>query len=145
MIVSSALLCLALNVYHESRNQIIPGQYAVALVTLNRAQGDPRRVCVETFKPRQFSWTNASVTKVKGGWRVGQALVPKDHDAWVRAKRIAEVTLQGRMPDITNGSTFFHTKKVRPEWRLAMLPTKTIGDHRFYADPRQSAVTVSLQ
>ena len=28
--------CLALNVYHEARNQTIDGQYAVAHVTMNR-------------------------------------------------------------------------------------------------------------
>ena len=30
--------CLALNIYHESRNQPLAGQMAVALVTLNRVR-----------------------------------------------------------------------------------------------------------
>jgi hypothetical protein len=30
------LICLAMNIYHEARNQSIAGQMAVALVTINR-------------------------------------------------------------------------------------------------------------
>lgn len=36
--IKTALLCLALTIFHESRGEPIEGQYAVAEVVLNRAE-----------------------------------------------------------------------------------------------------------
>lgn len=145
MIVSSALLCLALNVYHEARSEPVMGQYAVAMVTVNRAGRDEGRVCAEVFKPFQFSWANSRVTKVKGGWLIPQSLRPFESDAWDKALRIATVTLDGRMLDVTLGSTYYHTQAVQPAWRRAFEITRKIGAHVFYRDPRrQSSLTAHL-
>jgi N-acetylmuramoyl-L-alanine amidase len=134
MILSTALACMAFNVYQEARNQSIPGQYAVALVTLNRAGHDEGKVCQEVFRPYQFSWTNdAGVVKTKAGWDVPQRLSPKEEHAWWVANRVALMTLTGRMSDITAGSTYYHTTAVAPSWRLAMKATIKIGAHKFYA------------
>jgi N-acetylmuramoyl-L-alanine amidase len=133
VILATALACLAMNVYQEARSESIPGQYAVALVTLNRAGGDQAKVCAEVFKPYQFSWTNVGVPRIKGGWVLPAALQPREAHAWWVANRVALMTLTGMMPDFTDGSTFYHEKGVRPAWRLAMQPTKAIGAHRFYA------------
>lgn len=135
VIVSSALLCLAINIYAESRGEPVMGQYAVAMVTLNRAGHDQRRVCAEVFKPKQFSWANQGVTKVKGGWRLSPALMPRDDHAWWLAQRIAQQSLAGKMPDFTRGATFYHAVYVRPRWRLAMVQVKQVGNHRFYTLP----------
>jgi spore germination cell wall hydrolase CwlJ-like protein len=139
MLVSTALACLALNVYHESRNQTIPGQYAVALVTVNRAELDNDKVCTEVFKPHQFSWTNA-VVRTKQGWVIPAGLMPREEHAWWVANRVALMTINGRMYDFTGGSKFYHATWVRPAWRLAMVATKKIGDHRFYR-PNDSVIT----
>lgn len=135
MIVSTALLCLAVNLYHEARGEPIMGQYAVAMVTLNRAEHDKRRVCTEVFKPKQFSWANEGVTRVKGGWRLSSALTPRDAHAWWVAKRIAKTSMAGKMPDFTRGATFYHAKQVKPYWRLVMVQVKQIGNHKFYKQP----------
>jgi N-acetylmuramoyl-L-alanine amidase len=135
MIVSTALLCLSLNIFHEARGEPVMGQYAVAMVTLNRAKQDKRQVCQVTFKPKQFSWANRGVTRVKGGWELSPALTPKDQHAWWMAQRIAQTSLAGRMPDFTRGATFYHATYVRPRWRLAMVEVKQIGSHRFYTQP----------
>jgi len=145
MIISTAVLCLAMNVYMEARSEMIPGQYAVALVTMNRAGRDPKRICAEVFKPSQFSWANDRVVKVKGGWQIPSDLRPREAHAWDLAFRVASWTLAGNMPDFTNGSTYYHTKAVKPAWRKAFEWTTTIGAHVFYRDPsRQSVVTASL-
>lgn len=128
MIVSTAALCLAINVYQEARNQTIPGQYAVALVTMNRA-GKAKNVCAEVFKPKQFSWANTGVTRQGRGWKVP---TPREQEAWTLAQRIAKVTLSGRMADFTWGSTHYHTVAVMPTWRLRLTKTKRIGSHIFY-------------
>lgn len=142
MVVVTATMCLALNVFHEARNQLIPGQYAVALVTRNRARKSGDTICEEVFKPKQFSWTDR-VRRVQGGWAIPASLQPREVDAWRLAYRIAQVTLQGSMADITQGATFYHTTAVAPSWRLAMGKRRTIGDHVFYV-ARQSGVTRSL-
>ena len=40
MLAQGALLCLALNIYHEARGEPLKGQIAVASVTMNRANWD---------------------------------------------------------------------------------------------------------
>ena len=49
--ISAALMCLAMNVYHESRSEPMLGQYAVAHVVVNRVQSDkyPDEVCVKPY------------------------------------------------------------------------------------------------
>lgn len=135
MIVSTAALCLALNVFHEARSQMIPGQYAVALVTLNRADHDKRQVCTEVFKHKQFSWANKGVTKVKGGWKLAERLRPKEAYAWWLAQRIAAVSLSGQMSSFMPRATFYHEVNVKPIWRLSMVEVKQIGSHKFYILP----------
>ena len=51
--------CLALNVYHEARGEVIEGQIAVAHVTLNRVNHSyfPETICDVVYQNRQFSWT----------------------------------------------------------------------------------------
>ena len=51
--------CLALNVYHEARNQTIDGQYAVAHVTMNRVASSKHadNICDVVYANKQFSWT----------------------------------------------------------------------------------------
>lgn len=132
MIVATAALCLAVNLYHEARGEPIMGQYAVALVTLNRAGGDKARVCQEVFKRKQFSWTNKGVTRIHGGWKLSTGLNPKEAHAWWLAQRIAATSLAGRMPDFTQGARFYHADYVKPIWRIRMLNTKNIGRHKFY-------------
>lgn len=135
MIVSTALLCLAANIYHEARGEPVMGQYAVALVTLNRAKQEPEQVCQEVFKRSQFSWTIGNVKKVGTGWQLTARMLPKDAHAWWMATRIAQTALAGRMPDFTQGSRFYHSLQVAPAWRHAMVATRVVGNHLFYKPP----------
>ena len=143
MIVSTALLCLSLNIFHEARGETIPGQYAVALVTLNRAKTE-QQVCREVFKPKQFSWANRGVKRTAKGWVISKGLQPRDAEAWKRAQIIARVVLQGRFFDLTHGATHYHAHHVRPVWRHKLEHTRDIGGHRFYRVAYQSALTSSV-
>jgi spore germination cell wall hydrolase CwlJ-like protein len=133
MVIASALLCLSLNVYHEARSESIPGQYAVALVTMNRAKESQSSICRTVFKSKQFSWTNGQFVQVKNGYRVSLKMTPKDQHAWKLAKRVAQVTLSGRMLDFTKGANHYHTVAVAPKWAMKMDRTRKIGKHIFYA------------
>jgi len=122
----SDLLCLALNIYHEARNQSLEGQTAVAYVTLNRlkAKSSPT-VCDVVFKDGYFSWTKDN-QKVNG-W-------PTDKAAWETAQRIARTALADPAADPVKGSTYFHTTAVAPEWAPSKIRVARIGDHIFYRD-----------
>jgi N-acetylmuramoyl-L-alanine amidase len=45
--VATALVCLALNIYFEARNESLAGQFAVAEVTINRVESKyyPKYFC----------------------------------------------------------------------------------------------------
>lgn len=132
--IETALMCLALNVYMESRSEPLSGQHAVAQVTMNRADRNPENICKVVTKHKQFSWTTDSLRKVKGKGRYAlkKKAEPKDKKAWAIAVSIARVTLSGWTKDFTGGSKHYHTVAVKPRWRLAMRPWRIIGSHIFY-------------
>lgn len=126
MILESALICLSLNVFFESRGESIPGQYAVAQVTMNRAAGDQRKVCDVVYAKRQFSWTHQRVRHRKP-WKI-------DPESWERAKTIARVTLQrpDLMTVLVGEADHYHATYVRPKWGRKMARVTRIGKHIFY-------------
>lgn len=144
--LSSAFLCLALNIYHEARGESIIGQHAVAQVTMNRADRDPKKVCSVVTASKQFSWTNDSfklVKKTKGGYALTEKGEPKDAWAWEVSRRIASATLaRANEPDyFVRGATFYHCTWVRPVWRHQFKLVTIIGNHKFYRYPSKSSVT----
>lgn len=119
--LEAAILCLTLNVYHESRGEDFKGQVAVAQVTLRRANYELSNVCKTVYKPRQFSWTHQN-----------PAPPDKSGTAWLRARQVAILTVHDVIPDVTNGSTHYHEKRVKPLWRKSLTRTVVIGRHIFY-------------
>lgn len=119
------LSCLAYNIYHEARGESIPGQLAVAHVTINRAKNDyfPDTICEVVWQPNQFSWTND-----------GKSDAAKDRLSFSTAIRIAESAMNSRAEDNTNGSLFYHADYVSPNWakHKSMTAYNTIGQHIFY-------------
>lgn len=132
MLLTAAITCLALNVYHEARGEPLMGQVAVALVTMNRAADDPSKVCSVVTERKQFSWTNGLVVKINGMPLLKPAGMPTNEAAWNRALGVAQVVLSGWMIDVTHGANFYHATRVSPNWRSAMGQTKVIGKHIFY-------------
>lgn len=130
-VLHAALVCLALNAYHEARGEPFDGQVAVGQVALRRAGHDPARVCREIYRPNQFSWT---ATRPRGS-----ALPHRADPAWLRAKQAARVALLWAMgaplPDYSGGATHYHAAHVRPHWAKSMDQVAVIGDHLFYATP----------
>ena len=112
------ILCLALNIYHEARGEPIPGQIAVALVTLNRAKRQKEKICPVVYKPWQFSWT------------IHDALPIKERDSWYRSVRIA--SFAWKYYDFTGGATHYHNETVNPTWADKLTYLGKIGNHHFY-------------
>jgi len=116
------LICAALNVYNEARGEPLVAQYAVAIVTLNRAKHSRSNVCEVVFKPRQFSWTNT-----------GGRFEPEPR-AWRTSLAVARGALTA--PDFTGGAQFYHRHDVYPHWARDMQISGRWGRHIFYSRPR---------
>ena len=140
MFLESAVLCMAINIYHEARGEMIPGQYGVAQVTLNRAK-TPERICDTVLEKNQFSWTKALVTHERGRPALKRKGYPNDEHAWWLANRIASYTINHRPSDITWGATHYHATYVKPVWSTKLDRTKVMGRHVFYRLRDKSLVT----
>lgn len=135
--ISATLLCLALNTYYEARGEPVRGQYAVALVTINRANTQNKPICSVVTKSKQFSWTTDALEPVKSdnkliGYRLKRGHAPTDMQAWNDAVWVARHTLGGGMRDFTMGANHYHSKAVNPYWAVTGKKTTTIGNHIFY-------------
>jgi hypothetical protein len=119
------MVCLALNIYWEARNQNIAGQLAVAQVTMNRFY-DPRYpddVCEVVYDHKQFSWY----------WD-GQSDTPKEKRAWDKAVLIASAAINGSGHAELQGVTHYHAVYSKPYWKDYMTKVAMIGDHVFYVN-----------
>ena len=54
--IVEAVMCLALNVYHEAKNQSLIGQIAVAQVVMNRVKDEryPDNVCDVVYQGQYY-------------------------------------------------------------------------------------------
>ena len=119
------LRCLALNVYHEARNQSDKGQEAVALVTINRVIDKrwPNTICGVVKDYKQFSWF----------WD-GKSDTPYEHDKWAAALILASAVIDGQIQDFTQGANHYHAAYVKPYWIKDPHMTVTLREdaHIFY-------------
>ena len=111
------ITCLARAVYHESRGEVLAGQYAVAKTVVNRAMSSvfPATVCGVVYQPGQFTGI--------------RQLRVVDRKAWSCALDIAYevLNMQGNH---NFKALYFHTKQVSPNWKRKRLAV--IGNHVFY-------------
>lgn len=134
MILSSALTCLALNIYHESRGEPTLGKIAVAQTTINRSVANGTTVCDEVLKPKQFSWTSHLVHNK----RLNKKGYPNEREAWEESQRIARMALNNQLntPHHLKGVVAFHATSIKPYWAKHLRKVGTVGNHVFYALPK---------
>lgn len=123
MVLNAALMCLALNVYHEARGASTEAQFNTAQVVMNRVASDqfPDTVCEVIHQHNQFSWY----------WD-GRPDDIVRIEPWERAKIIAEVMLDGNPVDLTHGALYYHTLAIDPGWPY--LEVYRDDAHIFYKD-----------
>lgn len=128
--LTAALTCLALNVYHEARGDSLTSQVAVAHVVMNRVAHSrwPDDVCsvvkqgyVKGRSDCQFSW-----------YCDGKSDKPYELEAWAKAILIARDVISGDSIDSTKGATHYHARYVNPWWSDYLEETGRIGMHVFY-------------
>lgn len=142
MLLETAFICLALNTYHEAKNQSLVGQVATAQVVMNRVADDryPNTVC-EVVKqgPTRPSWEDPAKEypirhRCQFSWYCdGKPDVPKNEKAWRKAQDVAFLVLYNKINlDVTEGATHYHATYVRPAWARTKTRTTRIEKHIFY-------------
>lgn len=122
------LMCLARNIYFESRGESERGMKAVAHVTLNRVRHRlfPNTVCGVVYQRHnrgcQFSWIcDRNSDRIRS------------QDEWIKSIRVAFKVLSGQTKDPTYGAThYFNYNVVNPGWSRRFVQTATIGNHSFH-------------
>jgi len=126
MLMKTALICMALNIYHEARDQPLAGQLAVAQVVVNRTLHEdyPSSVCSVVKQKHQFSWLWDDISDK-----------PYEKEAWKLSQQIAKSVLAGRTTEIVEGATHYHATSVTPGWSKRLERVVKIDKHIFYRSP----------
>ena len=135
--------CLAMNVYHEARNQGTAGQIAVAQVTVNRMIDSrfPNSLCGVVYQgPHKPSWKGTGEMipvrhKCQFSWYCdGKSDDVYDNEAFNKVYDLTSLMVDGtiRFVDITDGATHYHADYVMPSWASTKTKTVEIEDHIFY-------------
>ena len=137
-ILETAFMCMALNMYHEAKNQSMLGQIAVGQVVMNRVEDTrfPDNVCDVVTEAVTYKGTDKPVLhKCQFSWYCdGQKDEPKYHsEEWWNAQEYASIVLSGTIVlDVTEGATHYHATYVRPAWAKTKTRTTRIDRHIFY-------------
>ena len=118
---NNEVVCLAKNIYFESRGESLAGKLAVAKVTLNRTQHPdfPSTICKVVYQPGQFSWTTKRRPTIR------------DRQAWQESLEIARDALASGLTELSGfRAIYFHSGRKPYMWKGRFLAK--IGNHRFY-------------
>ena len=135
--IAESLLCLALNVYHESKNQSFIGQVAVAQVVMNRVKDSryPNNVCDVVKQGLTYKWkpTLPIKNKCQFSWYCdGKSDKAREKKAWDVALKVAKGVYYGNLDDFVEGATHYHAYYVNPSWAETKTYITRIDDHIFY-------------
>lgn len=148
--IIEAITCLALNAYHEARNQDIRGMIAVSQVVINRVESDlfPDDICgVVQQGPTRESWKTRQFDDIEEEDRVyypvrhrcqfswycdGKDDTPLEKEAWAEARLIASGVYFGKLYPMVGNALWYHADYVYPEWASSKRVVKKVGDHIFY-------------
>lgn len=120
----NALGCIAVAIYHESRNEPTDGLYGVATVILNRSYSKrwPSHPCDVVRQPAQFSFMTSLVDfpEIRKG------------KSWNRSIKAAAYVLYNGPLESYSCSDHYHADYVDPSWNKSMITVKKVGLHIFY-------------
>jgi spore germination cell wall hydrolase CwlJ-like protein len=126
------LKCLATAIYFEARGEPVAGQKAVAQVVLNRVNDAryPDTVCGVVYQ--NAKWRNRCQFSFACD---GKPDVPREADAWTRARNIAANCLRDPPRNwVLGDATLYHARYVTPSWAPKVTLVSSIGQHLFYVE-----------
>ena len=133
--------CLAKNIYFEARNEPFAGQFAIALVTLNRVYDDtfPNTVCEVVYQGIHTKSGFPKRNKCQFSWYCdGLSDKTKNKRAWNHTQKVANLVIMSYAEtksqglDFTEGAIYYHTYEVNPQWSRSFPKVGRIGQHIFY-------------
>ena len=133
--------CLAKNIYFEARNEPFAGQFAVAMVTLNRVYDKqfPDKICDVVYQGLHYASGHPKRDRCQFSWYCdGKVDDVKNKKAYQKSEYIADLAIESYSAiktkglDITEGARFYHTFEVSPRWSKTFPVVGRIGDHIFY-------------
>ena len=134
--------CLAMNIYHEARDQGTAGKLAVSAVVMNRVNDKrfPNTVCGVVLQAHmKKSWKTGLPVPIRNkcqfSWYCdGKPDEPKDKESFEKALDLSDLMLHNKIKfvDITDGALFYHADYVTPSWAKTKTKTVEIQDHIFY-------------
>tara|TARA_R110000823_G_C15843873_1_gene491464 strand:+ start:307 stop:720 length:414 start_codon:yes stop_codon:yes gene_type:complete len=135
--ISAAVMCLAMNLYHETRGETLAGNIAVGYVTMNRVADKryPDTVCGVVHQAKYHGWdlVNPIKNRCQFSWYCdGLSDNPQDGKAMLESVLIAKHIIAGTVTDISEGATHYHAKYVNPYWAGDMTVVLEVGQHIFY-------------
>jgi N-acetylmuramoyl-L-alanine amidase len=135
--ISAAVMCLALNIYHEARGEPLAGQIAVGFNVMNRVASKryPDTVCGVVKQARYHSWdlVNPIRHKCSYSWFCdGKDDFPYDDKAMLESVILAQNIYYEKVTDISEGATHYHANYVNPYWADSMDVVLAVGKHIFY-------------
>lgn len=135
--IEAALVCLALNTYHEARDQSFVGQVAVAQVVMNRVADNrfPNDPCSVVKQGPTYSWKPDFPVRhrCQFSWYCdGKSDKARDTEAYEKAYMIAHGVYYGNIDNLVGGATHYHAYYVNPSWAETKTKIVRIDDHIFY-------------
>ena len=135
--IAEAIVCLALNVYHEAKNQSLSGQIAVAEVVMNRVADSryPNNVCDVVKQGLTYKWKPSVPIRnqCQFSWYCdGKSDVAKEKEAWEESLSVAKGVYYGYLDAYLEGATHYHAYYVNPSWAETKTYITRIDDHIFY-------------
>ena len=135
-----SLHCMAQNVYFEAASESFVGQIAVAQVVMNRVQSEhfPSTPCDVIFEGPSYISNRGNILPIKHrcqfSWYCdGKAESITERLAWDKAVNVAMRVLLRTLPDITEGSLWYHSTRVNPYWANSKTKVTQIDNHLFYS------------
>ena len=112
---SNELLCMAKNIYFESRGEPEAGMFTVGFVTMNRVRDKrwPNTICKVVYQSGQFEWVHNNHSNT-----------PKTGKLYNRMIEIASIVMQSI--ETQEYGYYFNTTHSKNK------STVVIGGHRFY-------------
>ena len=135
MILETAFICLALNTYHEAKNQSKVCQIATAQVVMNRVEDNrfPNTICGVVKQTEYYPSGKIDLHSCQFSWYCdGKPDIPTE-DCWNDIIVLAHILYNWETKeDITEGALWYHATYVSPAWAEHYEKTVRINEHIFY-------------
>lgn len=134
--VKEALLpdnIIAATILGEARGEGEKGMQAILNVLQNRLKYAKEtnfdKIKDIALQRYQFDvWTSRKTDEQKAEFVNKMRKTPQ----WATAVKLVERARQGKLEDLTNNATFYHTNKIEPNWADSFTKTNILGNHIFY-------------